>query len=222
MKTLLVYWHPEEKSFNASMRDIAIRVLGELRHELQVSDLHAMNFDPVSDRRNFTSVKDDGYFKQQIEEMYATEVNGFAPEIATEQEKIAWCDLMIWQFPLTWFHLPAVLKGWFDRVFAMGKTYGGGKFYANGVFRGKRAMLSLTTGGAREAYLTGGFNGDIMGILRPIHRGMLEFTGFSVLAPHIVYGPAHLGDGQRKEELQNYATRLAGLVHEQPIEVGAY
>jgi NAD(P)H dehydrogenase (quinone) len=53
-------------------------------------------------------------------------------------------------------------------------------------------MLSLTTGGPQEAYQPDGFNGDIHAILRPIHRGMLEFTGFSVLQPQIVYTPAHL------------------------------
>lgn len=222
MKILLAYWHPEQKSFNAALRDTATHVLGELGHEVRVSDLHAMAFDPVSDRRNFSSVKNTTYFKQQMEEIYATEVDGFVPEIAAEQEKLAWCDLMIWQFPLTWFHLPAVFKGWFDRVFAMGKTYGNGKFYDDGMFRGKRAMLSLTTGGPEVAYRAGGFNGDIMGILRPIHRGMLEFTGFSVLSPHIVYGPAHLDEQQRREALDGYATRLTEVAHEQPIEIGVY
>jgi len=46
---------------------------------------------------------------------------------------------MIWQFPLWWFGLPAVLKGWVDRVLAMKRTYGGGRIYETGVFRGKRA-----------------------------------------------------------------------------------
>ena len=84
---------------------------------------------------------------------------------------------MIRQFPLWWFGLPSLLKGWVDRVFAMGRTYGGERIYANGVFRGKRAMLSLTTGGPQQAYLQGAFNGDISAILRPIHRGMLQFVG---------------------------------------------
>ncbi len=50
-------------------------------------------------------------------------------------------------------------------------------------------MLSLTTGGPAPAYLKGGFNGDIHAILRPIQRGILQFVGFEVLAPQIVYGP---------------------------------
>jgi hypothetical protein len=48
---------------------------------------------------------------------------------------------------LWWFGLPAALKGWAERVFAMGRTYGGGHIDETGVFRGKRALLSLTTGG---------------------------------------------------------------------------
>jgi len=129
---------------------------------------------------------------------------------------------MIRQFPLWWFGLPGLLKGWVDRVFAMGRTYGGERIYANGVFRGKRAMLSLTTGGPQQAYLKGAFNGDISSILRPIHRGMLQFVGFDVLAPQIVYGPVRLDPAQRTEMLAAYAERLRTIADEQPLDVGIY
>ena len=79
-----------------------------------------MNFDPVSGRRNFKTVQNPEYFKQQIEETYATENAGFSDDVENELKKIEWCDLMIWQFPLWWFGVPAVMKGWVDRVFAMG------------------------------------------------------------------------------------------------------
>jgi NAD(P)H dehydrogenase (quinone) len=222
MNVFMVYWHPEEKSFNAAMRNTAVKTLTCLGHKVRLSDLRALNFDPVSDRRNFTTVQDPDYFKQQIEEMYATEANGFVPEIAAELEKLDWCDLMIWQFPLWWFGLPAVFKGWVDRVFAMGRTYGGEKIYETGVFRGKRALLSLTTGGPMEAYQKGGFNGDMLAILRTIQRGMLEFTGFSVLAPQIVYEPAHLENDQRRQRLEEWAARLEQIDSEAPIDVGIY
>jgi NAD(P)H dehydrogenase (quinone) len=90
------------------------------------------------------------------------------------------------------------------------------------VFKGKRAMLSLTTGGPAEAYAKGGFNGDVQGILRPIHRGMLEFVGFDVLAPHIVNAPVRMSDEQRRAELQRFKRRLASIAAEEPIEVGRY
>ncbi len=191
-------------------------------YEIKTSDLHEMAFDPASSRKNFTTVKDPNYLKLQIEEMYATESNGFSEEIESEIKKIEWCDLMIWQFPLWWFGLPAVLKGWVDRVFAMGRTYGGGRIYQSGVFRGKRAMLSLTTGGPEDAYRKGGFNGNIAAILRPIQRGVLQFVGFDVLAPHIVYGPTRMTDEQRRQALMAYADRLQAIRQESPIEVGLY
>ncbi len=233
MKTFIVHAHHEPKSFNGALTNVAQRVLTSLGHEVKVSDLYAMKFDPVSDRRNFTSVKNPDYLKQQVEEMHASEVNGFAPDVQGEMEKMQWCDLMIWQFPLWWFSMPAILKGWVDRVLAMGRAYGQGRFYEKGIFRGKRAMLSVTTGGIAEAFgekynpnqaLQGGhgFHGNISAILRPIQRGILHFTGFDVLRPHIVYGPIRLTDEQRRQCLEAYAARLRGIGDELPIEVGFY
>ena len=222
MKVFLVYWHPEPRSFNAAMFRTAIETLSTAGHEVMTSDLHAMRFDPVSSRSNFTTVKEPDYFKPQVEEAYATEMNGFAPDVEAEIRKVEGCDLMIWQFPLWWFGLPAVLKGWVDRVFAMQRTYGGGRIYQSGVFRGKRAMLSLSTGGPEQAYVEGGLQGDISGILRPVQRGVLQFLGFDVLAPQIVYGPARMTNDQRTIALATYARRLQSIGSESPIDVGPY
>ncbi len=222
MKVFIVYWHPEPKSFNYSMFSMACESLTKVGAEVKTSDLHAMGFDPVSSRKNFNTVKDPDFLKLQLEEIHATEANGFSAVLEAEMQKLEACDLMIWQFPLWWFGLPASLKGWVDRVFAMGRTYGGGHIYETGIFRGKRALLSLTTGGPEDAYLKDGFNGDIHGILKPIHRGMLQFLGFDVMAPQIVYGPAHMNDEQRRQELDRFGKRLARISEESPIEVGRY
>jgi len=154
--------------------------------------------------------------------MHATEVGGFAPDVEAELRKLEACDLMIWQFPLWWFGLPGILKGWADRVFAMGRTYGGERFYENGVFKGKRALLSLTTGGPEAVYQKGGWNGDIHAILRPIQRGILRFTGWNVLSPNIVYAPVRVTDEQRQAGLNAWASRLSGIESEKPIDVGEY
>ncbi len=104
----------------------------------------------------------------------------------------------------------------------MGRAYGGGRVYDTGMFKGKRALLSLTTGGPEDAYTAEGFNGDLDAILRPIHRGMLQFTGFAVLAPHIVYAPVRAETEQRVAWLQAWAERLRRIESEQPISVGRY
>lgn len=222
MNVFVLFAHPEPRSFNGALFRTAVETLRDAGHEVVTSGLYAMAFQPVSDRRNFTSVKDPDYLKPQIEEMHATEVGGFAPDVEAEIRKVEACDLMIWQFPLWWFGAPAILKGWVDRVFAMGRTYGLGRTYGTGAFRGKRAMLSLTTGGPESAYVKGGFNGDLHGILRPIQRGMLRFVGFDVLAPHVCYAPVRQSDEVRSAWLAAYVRRLHGIEAESPIDVGEY
>jgi NAD(P)H dehydrogenase (quinone) len=222
MKVFIILAHAEPQSFNGAMFRTAQETLRAAGHAVEISDLYAMKFDPVSDRRNFTTVKNPAFFKQQIEEAYATEADGFAPDVEAELRKMEACDLMIWQFPLWWFGLPGILKGWVDRIFAMDRTYGGEHFYENGVFKGKRAMLSITTGGPGPVYEKGGWNGDIQAILRPIQRGILRFTGWDVLAPNIVYAPVRASDEERHASLRAWEKRLRGIQNDKPIEVGGY
>ena len=222
MNVLIVFAHPEPQSFNGALFETAIATLQAAGHTVVTSDLHRLGFNPVSDRRNFTTAQDPDFLKLQAEELHAAESHTFAPELETEMAKVEAADLMIWQFPLWWFGVPAILKGWVDRVFAMGRAYGGGRVYDTGLFRGKRALLSLTTGGPEGAYAPGGFNGDIQAILRPIHRGMLEFTGFQVLAPQIHYGPVRVDPAQREAWLQAWTQRLQSIEREVPIKVGPY
>jgi NAD(P)H dehydrogenase (quinone) len=135
MTVFIVSAHPEPKSFNGALFQTAQETLRAAGQTVVTSDLYAMEFVPVSDRRNFTTVKNPELFKQQIEEMHATEVGGFASDLEAELRKMEACDLIIWPFPLWWFGLPGILKGWVDRVFAMGRTYGCERFYENGVFQ---------------------------------------------------------------------------------------
>ena len=65
-------------------------------------------------------------------------------------------------------------------------------------------------------------HGDILGILRPIHRGILWFCGFDVLSPHIVYSPVRQTQQDRDRMLAAYAQRLRHIESETPIDVGAY
>ncbi len=222
MNVLLVLAHPERLSFNGAMFDVAQTTLENAGHTVVTSDLYRMGFDPVSSRHNFTSIHNPDYLKLQAEEQLASETDGFADEVEAEIAKVEAADLMIWQFPLWWFGLPAILKGWVDRVFAMGRAYGNGHIYETGKFKGKRALLSLTTGGPADAYLENGFNGDLNAILRPIQRGILNFTGFSVLQPQLVYGPVRVDDAQRQAWLAQWAQRLREIESEMAIVVGRY
>lgn len=213
MKILIVLAHPEEKSFNAAMFNTAVRTLEKEGHEVKTTDLYKENYQPVSGKENFTQLKNADYFKQQNEELFALEHSTFTPDIVSEQEKIEWCDMMIWQFPLYWFSAPAILKGWIDKVFTMGKFYDNGKIFDNGFSVGKKAILSVTAGGPEKNYTKDKY-GDINSILFPIHRGILEFLGFSVLQPEFIYSVERLTGEERKAVLNNWSERLINIEKE--------
>lgn len=221
-KYFIVIAHPEPKSICQAIGNTAIEALEAAGHEVKVTRLYEQNFDALSTRKNYKEVKDAAHFKPPIEDAHATATNTFANDVEAEIQKLEWCDVLVFQFPLYWFSLPAVLKGWVDRVFAFSRTYSYAQMYTTGVFKGKRAILSFTTGGPGAMYTPDGFSGDINGILRPIHRGIFEFVGFSVLAPNILYAAAHGTDDDRKAFLGEWAKRVVALHEEPAIEVGRY
>jgi NAD(P)H dehydrogenase (quinone) len=108
---LIVYAHPEPQSMNGALFQTAVKTFRERRHHVQTTELYQQAFNPASGRHNFSSTKDTAFFKQQAEEAYASKANGFVAELEDEMKKIEQCDLMIWQFPLWWFSVPAILKG---------------------------------------------------------------------------------------------------------------
>ena len=218
MKILIVYAHPEPLSFNAALKDLAVEVLTGANHEVVVSDLYAMNFDPAGGPIDFSEREDTQCFRYQREQIHATAKGLFVAELKAEMDKLVWADFVIFQFPLWWFSLPAILKGWVDRVFAMGFSYNLGLAYEKGIFRGKRAMLSFTTGGPPASYVPGGRNGDLEELLRHIQYGMLNFVGMDVLPPFVAYGAARVTPEQRAAYLSAYRERLLTLDSTAPIQ----
>ncbi len=126
-------------------------------------------------------------------------------------DKLAACDVLIFQFPIWWLGLPAVLKGWVDRAFAVGRAYGSGRRFDDGVFRGKRAMCSVTVGGPPEAYSPNGVYASVADVLYPLHHGVFAFTGFTVIEPFVVHAPNRIGPEERAAHLDRYHQRLLDL-----------
>lgn len=217
MNVFIVYAHEESHSFNAALKDIAVQTFEEAGHTVMVSDLYQMRFKAVADGEDFLERRDRHYLKRQMEEKTAAELGTMAHDILEEQKKLRASDLLILQFPLWWFSMPAILKGWVDRVMSMGFAYGGGQWYDTGGMKGRRAMLSITTGGPEHLYSTRGRNGHIDNILFPIQHGILYFCGFQVLPAHITFSPAHATPEKRAEMLECYRQKLASLDDLQPI-----
>jgi NAD(P)H dehydrogenase (quinone) len=211
MNILIVYAHPNPRSFNAAMKDLAVDVLTKRGHDVQVSDLYAMNFDPVGGPRDFTDVEDPSCFRYQREQVRAHLSGGFVLQLQQEMDKLLWADFVLFQFPLWWFSLPAILKGWVDRVFAMGFAYSDTARFETGVFRGKRAMLSITTGGLPSRYDADGQYGEFEAVVRHVQFGMFHFVGIDVLPPFVAFGAARIQTEQREAYLATFRERLLQL-----------
>ncbi len=218
MKTvLIVHAHHESQSFSSAMARTAANTLTRQGHRVVLSDLYQMGFDPVSDRRNFSSRANPDYLKQQAEETRASETGGFVPELEAEIQKLESCDALIFNFPLWWFSMPGILKGWVDRVFPMGRIYGGSKLYEGGTGgNSKRAMVLMTTGGGPPAYDGHGVNPSLESILTPIHHGIFWFNGFRPLDPFVAWSPARIGKAERKAFLIALESRMTGIFEEEP------
>ncbi len=108
MKALVVYCHPCEESFSAALRDAALEALRAGGHEVRLIDLYALGFDPVlsaAQRRDYhTPVANEAGVEEHLADL-------------------RWCEALIFVYPTWWYGLPAMLKGWLDRVWVPHATF---------------------------------------------------------------------------------------------------
>lgn len=198
MRVLWISAHPEPRSLNAALRREGLRTLQSLGHEVRQSDLYAMRFDPVVDRADFGA--GDGRLIVGDESRRAYEGGRLSDDIVVEQDKLRWAGAVVLQFPLWWYGMPAILKGWFDRVFVKGFGYGvkdaAGRTmrYGDGVLTGKRALVVVTAGSPVAALGPRGINGDLEELLFPLLHGTLWYAGMASVPPLLVPGADRLTD----------------------------
>jgi NAD(P)H dehydrogenase (quinone) len=208
MNALIVYAHAESTSFTAALKDAAVSALSAAGHRVQVSDLYGEKFNPVVGRHDFVRAADPARFHYQSEQLNASQTEGFAPDLAREQERLLSADLLVFVFPLWWGGLPAILKGWFDRVCAYGIAYADGKRFDRGYFVGRRALLGVTTGGTIERFSAEGSYGEMRYVLHSVRRCILEYLGLEVMEPFVAYAAPRVDAAARTEYLRSWQARL--------------
>lgn len=211
MKVLIVYAHSQPASFNAAMLKTAVATLEAEGHEVRVSDLYAMRFNPVASEHDFKERRFPEHMQYDREQKHAVAHRTFRDDIAAEIEKVTWCDLLILQFPLWWYSVPAIMKGWFDRVFANGLMYGQLGRFNHGGMRGRRAMVATTTGCLPNMVDEGGVMGHLDAVLWHLQYGTLGYVGFEVLEPFVVWSTRYQDEDKRRDYLATYAERLRRL-----------
>lgn len=212
MHVLVLYAHPEPKSFNAALKDASLEAIAAAGHTAEVSDLYAEGFDPVAGRHDFSTVADADFFHYQNEQALAAREGGFSDELKREQARVDRADAFILHFPLWWGGPPAILKGWFDRVMAFGFAYRDGTRFDTGLYKGKRGLMCVTTGGTTERFSEAGVYGPIEKVLWPTNRLMLEYMGLEVQPPFVAYAAPRVDAAQRLRYLNDWKSAVGKLV----------
>jgi len=217
MNTLIVTAHPDPRSANAAFAHRA-REHFAADGEVRTSDLYAMDFDPRESPVHFGHAAPSARFFAQAAQRRAYEAERLPPQIADEIAKLHWTDLLVLQFPLWWFGMPAILKGWMDRVFVYGGLYSSRRRFETGALAGKRALLSVTTGSSALACSPQGREGDTRLVLWPAMYS-LHYVGFDVLEPLLVHDVhAQGGHGAAlAAKLAAFGDELTGLPQRTPV-----
>ncbi len=214
MNVLIVHAHPEPKSFCGALKDTAVETLKRQGHEVCVSDLYAMNFNPVASAEDFLERDNPDYLFYALEQRANLASGKLKEDIQDEIAKVKNAGLIIFTFPLFWMSVPAMMKGWIDRVFVSGLFYGGKRIYEKGGMQGKKALVCTTLGGREYMFGDKGIHGQLYsasGMLRSVLQGSLGYVGMDVLEPFIAYHVPYIPDEERKKILLNWRQALSGL-----------
>lgn len=125
MNVLIIYAHPNPNSFNHAILEKVTQGLQETDHTFTVVDLYQEHFNPV--------LKFDDTFKKRDLKN--------DPEMEHYRTLVKQADHYIFIYPVWWYGLPAILKGFFDRVFVSGFAYTYDGFKPQGLLTGKSSWV---------------------------------------------------------------------------------
>lgn len=158
MKIFILIGHPDKESFNKELAFSYAEGAKERGHEVRITNLGDLQFDSILHR---------GY--REIQEL--------EPDLKKAQEAIKWCDHFVIFYPSWWSTMPALLKGFFDRVWLPGFAF---HFHQNGIWwdgllKGRTARVFVTSDA--PPIFTRIIFGDTTNEIR---KGILWFAGFKV------------------------------------------
>lgn len=199
MKAHIVLAHPESKSFNGQLANTTHSNLEAAGWEVTYSDLYANDFDPREGPMHYQKRSNSEQFHAQTEQRFHAENETTPHDVATERDKMLQSDLLIVHFPMWWFGMPAILKGWIDRVFVYGSVYRGQMRYDTGICRGKKMLACITTGASQDSCSFNGREGDSRLHAWPI-LFPFRYIGFDVLEPVIFHGVGGVASIEAQED----------------------
>jgi NAD(P)H dehydrogenase (quinone) len=136
MKNLIIYAHPNPASLNHFFKETVLQSLKNSEQEVVVRDLNAIHFNPVL----------------SLEDMQGQRMGKVADDVKTEQDFITWADQIIFIYPIWWTGMPAIIKGYIDRVFSYGFAYRYDQGIQKGLLTGKSTIIINSHGKSNAEY----------------------------------------------------------------------
>ena len=159
-----------------------------------------MNFDPilgVMDINKGEKLEEGSVFLQHKKTF---EEKNIPNAVQTEIEKLMWCEYLIVIAPFWWGSLPAIVKGWFERVLVPGVTYDFDKFLDKGLLKGKKGLIVTSAGNKKEDFAEEGLCGmSLDKMLHHYNYVTFEFCGMTALQPFACYFTEEAGEEIRKQ-----------------------
>lgn len=181
-KIVVINGHPDKESFNSAIAHAYITSALDLGTEVRYIPIGELDFNP---NLQF------GY-RQRME---------LEPDLAKALQDIQWSEHQVWIHPLWWLGMPAVMKGFFDRLFLPGIAFKSNKGgISEGLLRGKTGRIittagDLSTDSYKEIYKSSG--------LVQLQKGILEYCGVSSIQNDFI-GPLYeMDEDDRKQWLDN-------------------
>jgi NAD(P)H dehydrogenase (quinone) len=162
MRHLIIYAHPNEKSLNNHLLQTVIENLERGNHEIEIRDLNTIGFNPVF------SLKD----------MQGQMAGKVSDDVKTEQNYISWAEQITFIYPIWWTGMPAIMKGYIDRVFSYGFAYRYDQGIQKGLLKGKKAVIINTHGKSHEEYERMGMD---KALTLTSDNGIFLYSGFEII-----------------------------------------
>lgn len=161
MKHLIIFTHPNPNSLNNHIKTHLEAHLKSLDHELRTRDLYELNFNPVL----------------SISDMHGQIQGKASEEVKTEQQYIQWADCLTIIHPIWWTGLPAIYKGYIDRVFSYGFAYRYDEGVQKGLLNNKQAIIINTHGKSHGEYNKSGMS---QALSLTSDQGIYKYCGLQV------------------------------------------
>ncbi len=168
MNVLVVIAHPVKSSFNHSLLKAVANGLNDAGHEARIADLVAEGFQPVMTEEDF------GQFDNMPP----------PADVRAQQERIEWSDAIIFIFPIWWWSLPGILKGWIDRVMTYGWAWVDPADPDSGHLRHRKILVLATAGASAEAFAKRGYD---VSLHTQLNIGTWDYCGFKDVTTRIFH-----------------------------------